>query len=369
MKRIENRLCVLALCALAVYVFAGATIALNRAQTVDTKASQSTAESTSSYIKWVSFAPNYSALSDALKLDIDTYGSERHLGWVDTLAYLACKNGESFDSRYKKSQLSAMLEALGESKTVDELMGENKYYRFYKQAYGAVLGGMVGEFTKLAPDRESQSGYKIIEGYGLKAYHPIAEGFWCKHYDDFGVSREYGFRRRHLGHDLMGSTGTPIVAVEGGTVEVIGWNRYGGWRLGIRSFDGKRSYYYAHLRRNKPYHSAVKLGSTVKAGQVIGYMGMTGYSIEENINGMDVPHLHLGLQLVFDESQKEGNNQIWLDLYALTQLLSVNRATVIKEADGEYYRVYDIAEKQYPEALQHLTTRPAPTEATTQIPE
>lgn len=33
----------------------------------------------------------------------------------------------------------------------------------------------------------------------------------------------------------MGSIGTPIIAVESGVVEHLGWNQYGGWRIGIRS--------------------------------------------------------------------------------------------------------------------------------------
>jgi len=82
---------------------------------------------------------------------------------------------------------------------------------------------------------------------------------------------------------------------------------------------------------------------TVKPGQVIGYMGMTGYSTTENVNGMNVPHLHLGLQLIFDESQKEGENQIWLDIYNLVRLLNKNRATVVRDSvSGEYERKYDI---------------------------
>jgi murein DD-endopeptidase MepM/ murein hydrolase activator NlpD len=141
----------------------------------------------------------------------------------------------------------------------------------------------------------------------------------------------------------MGYVGTPIVSVEGGTVECIGWNQYGGWRLGIRSHDGKRSYYYAHLRKDKPYAQGIKEGANVKPGQVIGYMGMTGYSTTENVNGMNVPHLHFGLQLIFDESQKEGENQIWLDVYNLVRLLSKNKATVVKnDKTGEYERLYDI---------------------------
>ena len=39
------------------------------------------------------------------------------------------------------------------------------------------------------------------------------------------------------------------------------------------------------------------------------YMGHTGYSTTENVNNIKIVHLHWGLQLIFDESQKEGNNE------------------------------------------------------------
>ena len=81
--------------------------------------------------------------------------------------------------------------------------------------------------------------------------------------------------------------GTPIIAVESGYVEAIGWNQYGGWRIGIRSFDGKRYYYYAHLRQNYPYREQLKEGDVVTAGDVIGYMGHTGYSTKENVNNIN----------------------------------------------------------------------------------
>ena len=118
---------------------------------------------------------------------------------------------------------------------------------------------------------------------------------------------------------MMGQVGTPIIAVESGYVEAIGWNQYGGWRIGIRSFDGKRYYYYAHLRQNYPYREQLKEGDVVTAGDVIGYMGHTGYSTKENVNNIDTVHLHFGLQLIFDEAQKEGNNEIWVDCYNLTR--------------------------------------------------
>ena len=59
---------------------------------------------------------------------------------------------------------------------------------------------------------------------------------------------------------------------------------------------------------------------------MIGYLGRTGYSRTENTNNIDEPHLHFGLQLIFDESQKEGNNEIWIDCYQLVQFLQLNRS-------------------------------------------
>ena len=132
---------------------------------------------------------------------------------------------------------------------------------------------------------------------------------------------------------MMGMIGTPIIAIESGYVEALGWNQYGGWRIGIRSFDGKRYYYYAHLRQNYPYAEGLQEGSVVTAGDVIGYMGHTGYSATENVNNIETVHLHWGMDLIFDESQKDSNNEIWIDCYELTKFLSNYRSTAQKVGD------------------------------------
>lgn len=311
------------------------------------------AETEKAYIKWAELNVSLKALEDTMALDIETYDKLYHISWIDSLSYLAVKNGNNWNG-YKTRDLQKMKDALGDNNTIDDLVGENKYFTYYKETFSAMLGGLLGEFEREKPD--GNGGKALYSGYGLVAYSPIAEGFSYSHYDDFGSSRSYGYRRSHLGNDLLGNVGTPIVAVEGGTVECIGWNQYGGWRLGIRSFDKKRSYYYAHLRKDHPYCADIKQGTVVKAGQVIGYMGMTGYSLKENVNGMTVPHLHFGLQLIFDESQKEGTNQIWLDVYKLVKLLSKNRATVIRNSEtGDYFRKYDIIDKRYPTELQRFS--------------
>lgn len=221
-----------------------------------------------------------------------------------------------------------------------------KYYAYYLEAYTAVLGGMVGTYEIQEPAENGSLSW--VAKYGLKAFSPIAKHFPYQDYDDFGVSRSYGFKRQHLGHDMMGQVGTPVIAVESGYVEAIGWNQYGGWRLGIRSFDKKRYYYYAHLRKNYPCHKALKEGSIVQAGDVIGYLGRTGYSRTENTNNIDEPHLHFGLQLIFDESQKDGNNEIWIDCYQLVRFLQLNRSETKKDPETkEYSRVLEMRDPAF----------------------
>ena len=179
--------------------------------------------------------------------------------------------------------------------------------------------------------------------YGLKAYSPIASGYGYSHCSDFGNSRSFGFARKHLGNDLMGSLGTPVVAVEGGVVEALGWNRYGGWRVGIRSFDGKRYYYYAHLQKDRPFADGLAEGNVVQAGDLIGFMGRTGYSDKENTNNIETVHLHFGMQLIFDERQKECNSEIWIDVYDIVRLLSEHRSSIQRTESG-WQRVYSFVD-------------------------
>ena len=306
-------------------------------------------ESEKQYIKWVDFTVPYSVLKETLYLDIKSYGKEVKLNWIELLAYLAAKYGGNF-KRYRKSDLDAVVKKLNEGQAMEQIADGMKYYDYYLEAYTAVLGGFVGEFEIEAEDPDNPGRKKYVKKYGLKAFSPIAKGYSFGHYDDFGDSRSYGFRRRHLGNDLLGSVGTPIIAVETGKIEAMGWNRYGGWRIGIRSLDGKRYYYYAHLRKNHPFNNSLAEGDIVTAGDVIGYMGMTGYSTKENVNNIKTPHLHFGMQLIFDESQKDGVNQIWIDVYHIVKLLQLNKSAVRKDPErNDYFRVYNMIDPIVPD--------------------
>ena len=334
-------------------------------------------EAEANYIKWAEFNVTCEAMKQAYAYDLSTYGKEVHLDWIELLACLGARYGGDF-SRYQESDMEQTAEVLLSGKqTIEDLTEDMQYYPYYKEVYEAVLGGLVGKYeierpetakmekekrtgqTKPPEEEEGQSKEGEAEDvpvswkkvYGLKGFNPIAKTFPYTDYDDFGVSRSYGYKRNHLGHDMMGQVGTPVIAVESGYVAELGWNQYGGWRVGINSFDGKRYYYYAHLRQDRPYAQGLEKGAVVQAGDVIGYIGRTGYSKEENVNNIDEYHLHFGLQLIFDESQRDGNNEIWVSCYELVRFLYQHQSEVERD-DGtkEWTRVGQMKD---PEAVRY----------------
>lgn len=310
------------------------------------------------YIHWVEFNVPSDVMEKAFRLDMGTVQEEVHFNWVELLAYLGAKYGGDFE-RFRQADLDAVVEKLKSGVAMEEIAKDMKYYAYYREAYGAVLDGMVGYF-----EQESGNNKVWLRKYGLKVFSPIAKNFPYSDFDDFGASRSYGFKRKHLGHDMMGQVGTPVIAVESGYVEALGWNQYGGWRIGIRSFDKKRYYYYAHLRQNYPYQSDLKEGSIVTAGDVIGYLGRTGYSTTENTNNITTPHLHFGIQLIFDESQKEGNNEIWINCYEIVKFLRMNQSETVKvEGTKEWTRVYNMKDPGIPENSERTENLEQPEES------
>ena len=288
-------------------------------------------------IRWVDFGVPYESLKYAMDVDIASFEQEKHISWIDILALAACRTG----GKCGLSSVKMAAEQLKEEQSPEELLGQlYKYYSYYYSAYNAVLGGLLGSYAIQVDGQWKPT-------YGLKAFSPIAAGYGYSHCDDFGNSRLFGYARRHLGNDLMGGLGTPITAVEGGVVEAIGWNRYGGWRVGVRSFDSKRYYYYAHLQKDNPFAEDLQQGDIIQAGDLIGFMGRTGYSDKENVNNIETVHLHFGIQLIFDESQKECNSEIWIDAYHIVRLLSEHRSSQRKTAEG-WQRVYPFVDLDTP---------------------
>lgn len=116
--------------------------------------------------------------------------------------------------------------------------------------------------------------------------------------DTFGAYRADIATHFHVGVDIMGVKLQPLVATVNGTISHLVLNSpTAGWGLVIKQADGWEFRYY-HMNNDQPgtadnsspqaWRLAPGLveGSTVVAGQLVGYMGDSGDST-------DNPHLHL----------------------------------------------------------------------------
>lgn len=125
--------------------------------------------------------------------------------------------------------------------------------------------------------------------------------------------RTFGGERGHEGTDLMASKNErgiyPVLSMTDGVVTSKGWLPKGGWRIGITS-PGGCYYYYAHLAS----YGRFQIGDEVKAGDLLGYMGDSGYGEEGTIGKFPV-HLHVGIY------QKNGNEEISINPYWILKYL------------------------------------------------
>ena len=129
--------------------------------------------------------------------------------------------------------------------------------------------------------------------------------------DSWMYERNYGGKRGHEGTDLMppkDKSGVyPIFSMTDGVVEKVGWLEKGGYRIGIRSPHGGY-FYYAHL---SSYGQDFKEGDIIQAGEVLGYMGDTGYGEEGTTGQFDV-HLHLGIYISTADNEELSVNPYWI---------------------------------------------------------
>lgn len=119
---------------------------------------------------------------------------------------------------------------------------------------------------------------------------PVDTDYNYTYHNTWGDSRGFGGLRIHEGTDIFADYGTPVHATTYGVVELMGWNRYGGWRIGIRDIHNIY-HYFAHLSQ---YEEGVKVGDVVKPGDILGKVGSTGYG-PPGTSGKFPPHLHYGM--------------------------------------------------------------------------
>ncbi len=135
---------------------------------------------------------------------------------------------------------------------------------------------------------------KIYKHFGTihlndKAF-PLPLRFNYSYRNTWGDARGWGGRRIHEGTDLFADYGVPVRATSYGIIEMKGWNRYGGWRIGIRDINNTY-HYFAHL---SGFSENLRVGQVVEPGMMIGGVGSSGYG-PPGTSGKFPPHLHYGM--------------------------------------------------------------------------
>ena len=94
--------------------------------------------------------------------------------------------------------MDKLINELDSGKTINDLTSNMKLFNYFYQSYDAIFHEFIGEYEILNADS-----FTYTKKYGLKAFLPIARNYSFSHYKDFGSSRSYGYRRVHLGNDLL----------------------------------------------------------------------------------------------------------------------------------------------------------------------
>lgn len=145
-------------------------------------------------------------------------------------------------------------------------------------------------------------------------YFPVPQssydtsGYTVTFTDSWMESRKFGGDRSHEGCDIMAAVNErghyPVVSISDGVVEKMGWLKLGGYRIGIRSPHGVY-FYYAHL---SDYAPDLEIGDEIKAGELLGFMGDTGYSEVKGTTGYFPVHLHVGIYLNDENGEEKSYN-------------------------------------------------------------
>lgn len=119
---------------------------------------------------------------------------------------------------------------------------------------------------------------------------PVDINYNYSYRSTWGHRRGFGGLRIHEGTDIFANYGTPVYSTTYGVVELMGWNLYGGWRIGVRDIYNIY-HYYAHLNN---YAENITIGQVVQPGDQLGTVGSSGYG-PPGTSGKFPPHLHYGM--------------------------------------------------------------------------
>jgi murein DD-endopeptidase MepM/ murein hydrolase activator NlpD len=167
-----------------------------------------------------------------------------------------------YNQKYRLGKPFSMPEVQGAMVEIGE-----KRYSIYRHSDGHFYDEKGAQFEKFF-FKIPIGNPRLTSGFTTRRWHPVLHCY-----------------RAHVGVDFGARPGTPILSTGVGKVCFEGFSRGYGNTIKIRHSNGYTSL-YAH---QKAFKSGIHLGSSVKQGQIIGYVGSTGLS--------SGPHLHFGMYI------------------------------------------------------------------------
>jgi len=167
-------------------------------------------------------------------------------------------------------------------------------------------------------DPWGRGGYYTPDGENLRKVFLRSPLEFSRITSGFGLRRHPIFRqwRAHQGIDYGAPVGTRVKSTGDGVVSFAG-RRNGYGNLIVLRHHGGYSTYYAHLRN---FASALRAGSRVVQGEIIGYVGQTGWA-----NG---PHLHYEFHL-----HNQNRNPLTMAFPAAQPILAIEQAAFRRTAE------------------------------------
>jgi murein DD-endopeptidase MepM/ murein hydrolase activator NlpD len=167
-------------------------------------------------------------------------------------------------------------------------------------------------------DPWGRGGYYTPDGENLRKVFLRSPLEFSRITSGFGLRRHPIFRqwRAHQGIDYGAPVGTRVKSTGDGVVSFAG-RRNGYGNLIVLRHHGGYSTYYAHLRNFAP---ALRAGSRVVQGEIIGYVGQTGWA-----NG---PHLHYEFHL-----HNQNRNPLTMAFPAAQPILAIEQAAFRRTAE------------------------------------
>ncbi|MEN0003721.1 MAG: peptidoglycan DD-metalloendopeptidase family protein [Bacteroidota bacterium] len=207
-----------------------------------------------------------SKMEDALQWQVDFHHIEK---------------GDEFKLIYDQEYIDGEKVGIGQLRLAQYKRDTQSFYSIYFENEDAEISGyydldgrpMKSKFLR-APVKYS----RISSYYNLNRFHPVLRRV-----------------RPHLGTDYAAPRGTPIYAIGDGVVNRVGYTKGNGNFVKIKH-DKVYETQYLHMQR---FAKGIKVGTFVRQGQVIGYVGSTGLATGPHVcfrfwkNGRQVNHLNL----------------------------------------------------------------------------